>query len=539
MLQILIQLLFIYFASLNFGFLFSKAISAQFQNPIKYLFIGLIFISIIGRLINFWFPLDEFIFFIFLFSSFLIFLFNKKKIITIHQTIANIINQHYIKYGVLFILVIYFSSLASISYDEGLYHAGFISWLNKYPLVKGIANIEFRYGFNSNWHLLSAIFNGYGLWNNVANCINTFLLLTAFLYLNFQQENIRTRKIFLFFPLIVIYHLIDPSADFAVFIFTYLFISELYHIDIHTYNLDSFWIFAIPFLGTVKMNSFLLIFLAIIFLYFLLIKNKSEKIFNYNIFIAYIILLYGTWTISNIIISGYIIFPYLDIPLFKPLWAILSNERIFIIKQINYGPLIRFTDKSYSQIESLSKLNQIKLWLTSSRLLEKIPFIFSLLSCIYLVFQSKKNINKLIVSLTILMTFIISSLMIIDLRFYAGIGFAAAACILENFSNSRKEFIHKLIYPFIFLQLILVILIYFNLYPKILNNKEPIKISLIQKIPYQYSPKKNIHIDNVDFTTPIGNEFSWDKIPSILKTDTSLHLITKRIEDGFYKSKRK
>ncbi len=539
MLQILIQLIIIYFVSLNFGFFFSKATSAQFQNPVKYLFIGLIFVAIIGRLINFWLPLNEINLFIFSLVSIFIFFFNKEKIIAIHNAITNIINQHFISCGLVFILVIYFSSLASISYDEGLYHAGFISWLNKYPVVKGIANIEFRYGFNSNWHLLSAIFNGYGLWSNVANCINAYLLLTAFLYLSFQQDNIRTRKILLFFPLIIIYHLIDPSADFAVFIFTYLFITELYHIDIQTKNLDSFWLFTIPFLGTIKMNSFLLIFLAVIFLYFLFIKNKAEKIFNYKIFMTYLIILYGTWVISNVFISGYLIFPYLEYPLFKPFWAILSKDKIFILKQINFAPLIRFTDKTYDQIESLSKLEQIKLWFKSTRLLEKIPFVFSLLSCVFLVYQSKININKLIVSLAILITFIISSLMIIDLRFYAGIGFAATACVLENFSARKKELFNKLISPLIYLQLLLVFFIYFNLYPKILNNKRPQTISFIHKIPYQYSPQKIIQIDNTAFISPIGNEFSWDKIPSIKKADTSLHLITNRIEDGFYKSKSK
>jgi hypothetical protein len=287
------------------------------------------------------------------------------------------------------------------------------------------------------------------------------------------------------------------------------------------------------------MNSFLLIFLAVIFFYYLFIKNKAEKIFDYKIFMIYLIILYGTWIISNVFISGYLIFPYLEYPLFKPFWAILSKDKIIILKQINFAPLIRFTNKTYAQIESLSKLEQIKLWFESTRLLEKIPFVFSLLSCVFLVYQSKININKLIVSLSILITFIISSLMIIDLRFYAGIGFAATACVLENFSAQKSKLFNKLTSPLIYVQLLLAFLIYFNLYPKILNKTLPQKISFIHKIPYQYSSEKKIKIDNTDFTSPIGNEFSWDKIPSIIKADTSLHLITNRIKDGFYKSKCK
>ena len=43
--------------------------------------------------------------------------------------------------------------------DSALYHAQFIQWLHRYPLVPGLGNLESRLAFNSHAHLLAAFFS--------------------------------------------------------------------------------------------------------------------------------------------------------------------------------------------------------------------------------------------------------------------------------------------------------------------------------------------------------------------------------------------
>jgi hypothetical protein len=63
--------------------------------------------------------------------------------------------------GGLLMLVVFSTMLPSLNYDTGLYHNQFIMWMNRYPVIPGLANLHERFGFNSHWHLLAAGFNGY------------------------------------------------------------------------------------------------------------------------------------------------------------------------------------------------------------------------------------------------------------------------------------------------------------------------------------------------------------------------------------------
>ncbi|MFZ4661596.1 MAG: LIC_10190 family membrane protein [Caldilineaceae bacterium] len=61
--------------------------------------------------------------------------------------------------------------------DTLLYHLGMVQWNGSYPLVKGLANLHGRFGFNNSFLLLGAFFD-VGLWQSKATHItNTFLVL--------------------------------------------------------------------------------------------------------------------------------------------------------------------------------------------------------------------------------------------------------------------------------------------------------------------------------------------------------------------------
>ncbi len=59
---------------------------------------------------------------------------------------------------VLFILAVLYSVGGNVLINSGLYHLQAIRWIETYPAVPGLANLHSRFGFNSNWLLLEALF---------------------------------------------------------------------------------------------------------------------------------------------------------------------------------------------------------------------------------------------------------------------------------------------------------------------------------------------------------------------------------------------
>lgn len=60
--------------------------------------------------------------------------------------------------GILFMVVWLRSVQLPRLADTGGYHAPMIEWIYQYPVVPGLANLNYRFGFNNTWFLLTALF---------------------------------------------------------------------------------------------------------------------------------------------------------------------------------------------------------------------------------------------------------------------------------------------------------------------------------------------------------------------------------------------
>ena len=63
--------------------------------------------------------------------------------------------------------------------DTGLYHAGAIEWLSRFGTVRGIAFLEFRFGFTSAWFALAAAFNAEPLYGRLEALTGGYVLFLA------------------------------------------------------------------------------------------------------------------------------------------------------------------------------------------------------------------------------------------------------------------------------------------------------------------------------------------------------------------------
>jgi len=529
MLAIVIQVILSFFICFNFSFFFLTKTKIIFKNPVKYILFGLFPIAILIRIWHLFLPINEYTLVLFLFVSILIYINYKAIINCILFDLKKLILENKFTFILASFLTIYFSSLTSISYDEGLYHAGFISWVNKYKIINGLANIESRFGFNSNWHLLDALFNGYHILPNISNSINTFIALVFTLYF-LSEKNSRWIILFIFFPIIIIYHLIDPSADFVIYLFTIALVVDLFK----ERERDLFWIFAFLFLVTVKINALILFPLLVIY-YMPFFKKVKKYPIAWTPLLLFSFFLFGPWIYANFLLSGYLIFPYFEINSISPIWKLDAIEVINTMNGISFTPFCKYTGISLENATNYNKFQQFFLWFRDVRIIDKLLFLFSLSSILGLIFQRRKNKMQLISSLFIFLIFIIYVIMVPDPRFFLGIGFAAFICMLFNYPlilNIVNS--HRLIAIITIIQFSVTLYLYVNLYPKILSNQSYSLFNPIYKAGYQYSPSIKKSIDGVKFSIPIGNEFNWDVSPAILKEKTSLKKIGHEINDGFY-----
>jgi hypothetical protein len=237
----------------------------------------------------------------------------------------------------------FISATPSPNYDDGLYYRQFINWINQYSIIPGLGNIHFRLANNSTWHLLSAVFS-YTFFKEVSfNDLNGFVFialigssLQAVYNLLIYGENRVSNYIRIFSSILLVLHKetfftihnyffsTAPAADFPAAVITWtilvLLIEKIESADFYIFDATSVYIaFLTCFVLTIKL-SIVPISLAIVLILYVEIKQQRFKNFFRLGFLLSLFVL--PWLIGNIILSGYLIFPFYQIDLFNVDWKI-------------------------------------------------------------------------------------------------------------------------------------------------------------------------------------------------------------------------
>ncbi len=104
-----------------------------------------------------------------------------------------------------------------LNYDTGFYHLPSIKWLNEYHIIKGLANLHSRFGFNQLYFLYSASLNFYPFFEEYAfHAANSFLyvLFSAGCILGGTAIDLLLLCLFFFLPM-PYYWIGNPTPDMA------------------------------------------------------------------------------------------------------------------------------------------------------------------------------------------------------------------------------------------------------------------------------------------------------------------------------------
>lgn len=264
----------------------------------------------------------------------------------------------------LFFLFAYGTCTGLIHYDTGLYHAQSIRWIEEYGIVPGLGNFHSRLAYNSAAFCLSALYSMAFLGGQSYHVCAGFLGFLLSMVCGEALAVHRDRKPLLsdFARLIGIYYLLNtfdeivsPASDyFMVLLVLYIVIRWL---DLTERKEKSYLPFAMlcvlsVVVLTIKLSGALILLLTLKPA-FMMIKEKRKK--EIAVFLGLGILTAIPFFIRNVILSGWLVYPFTAIDLFSFDFKIPRGMADYDAKEIQVW------GRGYSDVEKYNE--PLEIWL--------------------------------------------------------------------------------------------------------------------------------------------------------------------------------
>lgn len=294
----------------------------------------------------------------------------------------------------LLLLFAYGTSIGIMHYDTGLYHAQSIRWIEEYGVVPGLGNLHNRLAYNSASFCLSAFYSMAFLGGQSYHCCAGFLafLLALTCAEGFSLKRLKKPLLSDFARIIGIYYLltifdemISPASDYFMVLGVFYIIIRW--LDLLERNEKSYvpygflcvmgvWVVTVKFSGA-------LILLLTIKPVCMLIKEKKGKAIGKFLGMGLVTAI--PFLIRNVILSGWLLYPFTAIDLFSYDFKIPKSVAAYDAKEIQvwgrelydvtkYGKPITFWFPNWFM--SLSTVNKVFLIMALVSLILLIGLVF-------------------------------------------------------------------------------------------------------------------------------------------------------------------
>lgn len=240
--------------------------------------------------------------------------------------------------GLLYICLILFiafcTSRGTIHTDTSLYHAQSIRWYEEYGVVKGLGNLQWHFGYNSSYFAFAALFSLKFLCGQSLHCTTGFIAIVLILWSLYHLRSFFTRKShmadlccvgILFYALINLTGCVSPASDYAtMYMALYLIARWAETIEQTPEDTDAFALLSVfsVYVVTLKLSAGLLVLLVIFPLVHLI---KARRIKDIVLYFFLGIITVAPFIVRNIIISGWLLYPFAAIDLFHFDWKVPVN----------------------------------------------------------------------------------------------------------------------------------------------------------------------------------------------------------------------
>lgn len=274
----------------------------------------------------------------------------------IFETFARYLSWKFCAVIALFFLFAYGTSRGIPHYDTALYHAQSIRWIEAYGAVKGLGNLHCRLAYNSASFVLSALYSmafwGCGSFHCAAGFL-AFLLAAGNMRL---ADSLRERRLRAsdFARIMCVYYLVNifdemisPASDYFMvliafyIVITWLSLAERGEKEIFPYAL--LCVLSV-FLLTVKLSAALILLLTI-YPACRLVKEKRWREIGVYLGLGFLTAL--PFFIRNVILSGWLVYPFTSFDLFDVIWKIPKGVADYDAREIQvwgrgYSDVTRF-----------------------------------------------------------------------------------------------------------------------------------------------------------------------------------------------------
>lgn len=229
------------------------------------------------------------------------------------------------------LLIAFFTSRGEFHTDTNIYHAAAIRIYEEYGLVKGIGNLQLHYAYNSSYLAFASIFSMKWLLGSSLHTTTGFLETVMCLYAFHGLRAFRQHKAhvadmmrigILLYTLVNVTRSMSPATDYATMFFALFIITAWCEnffekgSDLTVYCLLTV---AAVFAATLKFSSCLLVLIGL-YPAWCLIREKRWKEIGICLFGGCVILC--PFLVRNYLISGWLLYPFEGIDLFKVPWKI-------------------------------------------------------------------------------------------------------------------------------------------------------------------------------------------------------------------------
>lgn len=228
----------------------------------------------------------------------------------------------------------YFTSRGYMHYDTDLYHAQSIRWIEEFGVIKGLGNVHNRLAYNSSFFAVSALYSMKFLLGQSLHTVNGFMTLLLSISTLDIMDSFKRKKFVIsdYVRIAAIYYLtlicdeiVSPASDFAIM--CTIFYIVIKWLDLLEKEEKSIVPYALLCVGGVyavslKLTAGLVLILLVKPAY-MLIKEKRVKEILIYLSMGLIVIL--PWVIRNVIISGYLVYPFPELDIFSFDWKIDPN----------------------------------------------------------------------------------------------------------------------------------------------------------------------------------------------------------------------
>ncbi|WP_036043767.1 LIC_10190 family membrane protein [Leptospira alstonii] len=553
MLAILISTVLSLYIFLSFGSFAERVLKIKFQFTDKF-FIGLSVTNAFVSFISLFFPITTLVLIVFLIfcSTLLYFVKENLKVLAfkfIHKGLVLAIAAPVILYALIF------SLNPPFAYDSGLYHIQSIKWIEEYAVVPGLANIHGRFGFNPNVFTIFALTSLRDVFNQEIFSVNfTVYSILVLHYINriyaiSKQEGFTNSFLLNIAAFVIILdqivNLSSPTPDLISIVFPLYILTNLPKTGStgSDLSLKNYFPSIILSVYTISVKLATLPLFLLVFILIIKFRFEKKKLLLIMSVISFLLL---PWLTRNIILSGYLIYPFPAIDLFDFDWKVSIGN--VISEKLAITGWARNPGEGYIEASRMNFWEWFPIWWRNrsifSRLIFFVSFLFPVLALILTIFKKIKiNFQTFLILSTSSVGIIFWIFLAPDPRFgKAFLGVAAISPLFYLDFRIKFHWINRLKRPskviFIFcLIIILVSLLNHRTYNRLKRFVEENSAFFVRPRKIEIPPNlgfKTINVKDLEVFIPAEGDRCFDhKIPCMPYKNETLTLRGKTLQTGF------